>query len=161
MLEINQIYCMDCLDVLAQIDDESIDLFVTSPPYNIGIDYGVYKDNMKWEDYLEWVKKWISELYRVMKKDGRICINVLVEMEINLIPNNKSTRTRLSPLVEFYKIITEVGFKVKGMPMWTDNHRPKNTAWGSWKSCSMPYLYSPFEVIIIAFKEVGKKKRKA
>ena len=38
MLELNKIYNMDCVDGLKLIDDNSVDLIVTSPPYNIGIE---------------------------------------------------------------------------------------------------------------------------
>ena len=74
-LELNKVHNMDCVEGLKQLDDNSIDLIVTSPPYNVGIDYDTWKDKMPWEDYLAWCKKWLSECFRVLKDDGRICIN--------------------------------------------------------------------------------------
>ncbi|MEM4097757.1 MAG: site-specific DNA-methyltransferase [Candidatus Micrarchaeaceae archaeon] len=81
----------DCLELIKELPDESIDLVVTSPPYNkhsnnrhIGktdtwqnakIDYGVYVDDMPEADYQEWQKKVIRELLRVLKKDGSIFYN--------------------------------------------------------------------------------------
>ena len=70
MLELNQIYNMDCVEGLKKIDDNSIDLIVTSPPYNVGIDYDTWQDNMHWKDYLAWCKEWLTECYRVLKPDG-------------------------------------------------------------------------------------------
>ena len=75
MLKLNNIYNMDCIEGLRLIDDESIDLIVTSPPYNIGIDYDSYIDYIPWKDYLSWCRSWLTECYRVLKPDGRICIN--------------------------------------------------------------------------------------
>ena len=51
------IYCGDCLDVMAALPAESIDIVVTSPPYNIGIKYGSYKDTLSNDEYLEWINK--------------------------------------------------------------------------------------------------------
>ena len=56
MLELDKIYNMDCLDFLKQLDDNCVDLIVTSPPYNIGIDYDTWEDTMPWEEYLKWCR---------------------------------------------------------------------------------------------------------
>lgn len=152
MLEINKIYNEDCLFTMDRMPDDFLDLTVTSPPYNCGIPYDQYDDNRDWNEYLDWVKNWLTSLYRVTKKDGRICINVLVEMGIN------GNKHRVSPMVEFCNIITSVGFKVFGLPMWTDNHRSTYTAWGSWMQASSPYIYNPYEVIILAYKDEWKKQ---
>ena len=65
----------DCSEALSKIDDDSVNLVVTSPPYNVGIDYGVYKDNLEWEEYYDWCEKWMREIYRVLRPDGRFCLN--------------------------------------------------------------------------------------
>ena len=75
MLKLNNIYNMDCIEGLKQLEDNSIDLIVTSPPYNLGIEYDSWDDKMSWTDYLKWCEKWLQECYRVLKDDGRICIN--------------------------------------------------------------------------------------
>lgn len=49
---------------------------VTSPPYNIGINYGAYKDNKPYKQYLKWMDKLAKELYRVLKKNGSIFLNM-------------------------------------------------------------------------------------
>lgn len=54
MLELNKIYNMDCVDFLQSIDDDSVDLIVSSPPYNLNIEYDVWYDNMSWDEYLSW-----------------------------------------------------------------------------------------------------------
>lgn len=154
MIEINKIYNEDCIETMRRMDNNFIDLVITSPPYNCDIGYDIYNDNKEWNDYLLWCKKWLKELYKVTKKDGRICINVLVEMGI------QDNKKRVSPLVEFYRLITEVGFNVFGLPMWTDSHRVKYTAWGSWLKASSPYIYNPFEVVIVAYKDIWKKQNK-
>ncbi|MEK6882979.1 MAG: DNA methyltransferase, partial [Nanoarchaeota archaeon] len=46
---------------MQKLEDESIDLVVTSPPYNIGKNYGTYKDNLNNTDYLCWVEEWVQK----------------------------------------------------------------------------------------------------
>jgi len=154
MLELNKIYNMDCLEGMKLIDDNSIDLVVTSPPYNCGIDYDVYNDSRDWDEYLNWCKQWFFELKRILKSDGRICVNVLIEMGI------KNNKIRVSPYAEFYKLFNDVGINLFGSPVWVDNHRVKYTAWGSWLKASAPYIYNPYEVIMIGYKDVWKKQSK-
>ncbi len=64
----------DSLQLLKEIPDQSIDLIVTDPPYNLGKDYGKTKDNLEFEEYLDWSRKWLSECKRILKKDGTIYI---------------------------------------------------------------------------------------
>jgi site-specific DNA-methyltransferase (adenine-specific) len=67
-------------------------LVITSPPYNCNIPYRTYKDNLPWKDYLKWCENWIKQCYRILKDDGRIAINVLVEMGI------ENNTIRVSPM---------------------------------------------------------------
>jgi site-specific DNA-methyltransferase (adenine-specific) len=152
-MEIDNIYNIDCIRGLNCLQDNSIDLIVTSPPYNCGIDYDSWNDAMAWSDYSDWCENWLEECYRVLKDDGRICVNVLFDMGNTRIG-------RYSPYAEFYHIMRDIGFNHHGVAMWTDNHRVKYTAWGSWMSPSAPYIYCPYEAIIIAYKNSWKKLSK-
>ena len=58
----------DCLDLLKELDNNSIDLVFTDPPFNISKDYGLYKDNRN--DYKDWCEQWIKECFRVLKDTG-------------------------------------------------------------------------------------------
>lgn len=91
MLELNKIYNMDCLEGLRQLDDNSIDLIITSPPYNKGIngknnkgpkwnktiDYNgdINNDNMDEKEYQQWQIDILNECYRVLKEDGSMFYN--------------------------------------------------------------------------------------
>ena len=75
---------------MTEVEDNSVDLIVTSPPYNIDIQYGnsqiggkiiaakgvKYKDNLAEEEYRELLRKVFSECKRVLKDTGSICINI-------------------------------------------------------------------------------------
>lgn len=66
----------DCLEVLPTLAAGSVDLVVTSPPYNLGISYKTFKDTAPREDYLQWCRAWASELKRVMADDASFFLNV-------------------------------------------------------------------------------------
>jgi len=75
-LDLNKIYCIDCIEGLKEVPNNSVDLVVTSPPYNIGIDYGEYNDEKEFDDYKKFIIKVFKELYRIIKEDGIVAINV-------------------------------------------------------------------------------------
>ena len=66
----------DCLESLKTIEDKTVDVVVTSPPYNIGLKYNKYKDKKPREQYLEWVYDIFVQLKRVLKDDGHIFLNM-------------------------------------------------------------------------------------
>ena len=66
----------DCLDELRKMPPDSVDIVVTSPPYNIGIKYTDHDDKMGEESYLCWMESIAEQLRRVMKPDGHLFLNV-------------------------------------------------------------------------------------
>lgn len=71
MIEIKQ---GDCLELFKGIKDDSVDLIIADPPYNLGKDYGNKSDSREFDEYLEFSKKWLSEADRVLRKDGTIYV---------------------------------------------------------------------------------------
>ena len=69
------IYNSDILK-LNSISKNSIDLIITSPPYNVSINYNTSVDNTPYKDYLHFTKKWLKKCYDLSKEDGRICLNI-------------------------------------------------------------------------------------
>jgi adenine-specific DNA-methyltransferase len=66
-------YQGDCLELLAQLPDECIDLTITSPPYNIG---KAYEKPLPLDDYLDWCAQWIAEVHRVTTTGGAFWLNL-------------------------------------------------------------------------------------
>ena len=141
---------------MSKLPENSIDLLITSPPYSVNINYDVYDDNTTIDEYLDFSKKWLQGAFRVLKNDGRICVNV--PYEINL----KDRGGRIFIVSEIWNVMKEVGFKWFGLVDLEEQspHRSKTTAWGSWMSCSQPYVYNPKECVIIAYKNSPKKLSK-
>ena len=64
----------DCLEILRQIPNESIDLIFVDPPYNLGKNYNVYVDKKSEKEYLRWSYKWLNECIRLLKPSGSLFI---------------------------------------------------------------------------------------
>jgi len=60
----------DCLQLLARTPAESVHLAFADPPFNIGYDYDTYDDRRPADDYLDWSRRWLSEVIRVLRPDG-------------------------------------------------------------------------------------------
>jgi site-specific DNA-methyltransferase (adenine-specific) len=150
---LNQVIVGDCVEVMSKLPNNSIDLVVTSPPYSVGINYDVYDDTTTINQYLDFSEKWLNETYRILKDDGRICVNV--PYEINL----KERGGRIFVVSEIWNVMKKIGYNWFGIIDLEEDspHRSKTTAWGSWMSPSQPYLYNPKECIIIAYKNSPKK----
>ena len=70
------IFLEDCLDGIKKLDDGTIDCVITSPPYNLNIKYGKYKDDLPRTSYLKWLGDVSLALHRVLKDDGHLFLNV-------------------------------------------------------------------------------------
>jgi len=66
----------DCIDELKKMEDNSVNIVMTSPPYNIGIKYHKYNDKQPREQYLEWIFDIFVELKRILKDNGHIFLNM-------------------------------------------------------------------------------------
>jgi site-specific DNA-methyltransferase (adenine-specific) len=65
----------DCLKALKSLQDESVDVIITSPPYNINMET-YYKDNKNYQDYLNWLESIFTELKRILKNNGSFFLNI-------------------------------------------------------------------------------------
>jgi site-specific DNA-methyltransferase (adenine-specific) len=73
-IEINKIYNEDCIVGMKKIKDESVDIIVCDPPYNIGKDFGNNSDKQDMDTYLSWCDEWIQECLRILKPNGTLYI---------------------------------------------------------------------------------------
>ena len=146
----------NCIQVMGELPENSIDLIVTSPPYGVGIKYDVHDDDIDFEDYKVFSKEWLSQAFRLLKDDGRIAVNIPYEI------NRQKKGGRIFMVAEIWKIMQEIGFGFFGVVDLEEDspHRSKTTAWGSWMSPSSPYIYNPKECVILSYKNNHIKKVK-
>jgi site-specific DNA-methyltransferase (adenine-specific) len=156
MTEFNIIHNSDCITGMQEIPDNTIDLVVTSPPYNVGIPYDSWMDKMPIEEYFAFMEKVLTEVYRILKPDGRIAINIPYEV------NMKGYGGRTFMVADYYCMMQKIGFKFAGIVNLEEDtpHRVKFCAFGSWISPSAPYIYNPRESVLLMYKNVWKKQSK-
>jgi site-specific DNA-methyltransferase (adenine-specific) len=153
---VNTIINGDCIKIMSEMPEKSVDLIVTSPPYGVGIDYDSFEDDLEFDQYKVFSNNWLREAYRVLKDDGRIALNIPYEI------NRQDKGGRIFMAAELWNIMKSIGFGFYGIVDLEEQspHRSKTTAWGSWMSPSAPYIYNPKECIILAYKKHHIKKVK-
>ncbi len=77
----------DCLVGMLQLRARSIDLVVTSPPYNLGVNYGRYSDREDRDKYLEWCFRWAGEIRRLLKVNGSFFLNLGASPSKPMLPH--------------------------------------------------------------------------
>lgn len=137
------------------IEESSVDLIVTSPPYNVDINYNSFQDNISYDKYLEFTEVWLRKAYALMKPDGRMCLN---------IPLDKSKGRKEAGFQSVYadivNIAKRVGWKYFSTIIWNEGNISRRTAWGSWLSARAPYVIAPVEVIVIFYKKRWRKLKR-
>jgi site-specific DNA-methyltransferase (adenine-specific) len=145
-----RIYNDDFLKTVS-IEEGSIDLVLTSPPYNVDIQYENYKDDIPYDEYLIFTRKWLTKCYSLVRDDGRMCLN---------IPLDKNKGGQQSVCADITTIAKEVGWKYHSTIIWNEQNISRRTAWGSWLSASAPFVIAPVEVIVVLYKKKWEKTRK-
>lgn len=139
---LNQIYCADSLEFLQTLPNNCVDIVLTSPPYNFGIDYHNTDDSKHWQSYFDKLFAIFKECIRVLKSGGRIIINIQ-PMFSDYIPTHHFIS----------KFFIDSGLVWKGEILWEkNNYNCKYTTWGSWQSPASPYLKYSWEFIEIFCK---------
>lgn len=126
----------------------SIDLIVTSPPYNVDLNYGSTNDNLSYDEYLNFSRRWLQKCYNLCRDDGRMCLN---------IPLDKNKGGQQSVCADFTTIAKQIGWRYHSSIIWNEGNVSRRTAWGSWLSASAPYVIAPVETILVLFKHNWKK----
>jgi site-specific DNA-methyltransferase (adenine-specific) len=138
----------DDILVTNAIASSSIDLIVTSPPYNVGVQYQSSKDDISYSEYLEFARKWLGRCFEFLKDDGRICLN---------IPLDKNKGGKQSVGADITTIAKQVGFQYHATIVWNEGNISRRTAWGSWMSASAPFVIAPVELIVVLYKKNWRK----
>ncbi|MCQ2166513.1 MAG: site-specific DNA-methyltransferase [Bacteroidales bacterium] len=125
---------------MSELPDNSVQLMITSPPYNVTKEYD---QNLTLEQYLSLLNSVLTETYRVLVNGGRACINIANVGRKPYIP--------LSDMVG--RLMAEIGFNYRGEIIWDKGASAGGScAWGSWMSASNPTLRDIHEYILVFSK---------
>jgi DNA modification methylase len=128
--------------VLERLPRESIHLAVTSPPYNVGIQYAGYTDDRSARGYLAWLKGVWARLLPVLVDGGRFALNVAPTSIKNFRPIHHDLAIDLR----------EMGFIMRTEIIWYKQTMGRRTAWGSWRSPANPHVVPSWEYILVFSK---------
>lgn len=145
-----KLYLGDCLDILPKIPDRSVHLAVTSPPYNLGVDYGDGVSDSR-DDYTEWIADVLSEIYRTLIRGGRLCLN---------LPAHTSKTLGGFEVLDVPRVARGIGFTLRATHIWFKPNHVGGTAWGSWLSPSCPTSLPNHEYIFVfdtAYKRTDRR----
>lgn len=138
----DQIICGDSRKVLRALPDGCIHLAITSPPYNVGLEYDSHNDRMPYNEYLKWLTSFWSELYRVLVPGGRFALNIAPTSIKDFRPIHYDMARDLMGL----------GFIMRTEVLWYKQTMRRRTAWGSWKSPRNPHMVPSWEYVLVFSK---------
>lgn len=144
---------MDCIKGIVNLKENSIDLVVTSPPYNVDLGnnkynktpYDLYNDNKEHWEYILWLKSVFEYLYSKMKVGGRICINI-----------GDGRNGNVPTSCDVVSFMTDLGYIPMTHIIWNKNQVGNRTSWGSFMSPSCPSFPTPFEHLLVFAKDSRK-----
>lgn len=142
-----QLYHGDMIEVLDQkIPDESVDLVITSPPYNVGVDYGKEVDDDRTiDDYYWFAYDAMKGIARALKKGGRACVEI-------------GGSGRNFPMSWLWQDVAYA----HGLGLFSEiglQHRKTNQcAWGSWLDATAVWTIPNFHMLYVFYKETDRKE---
>lgn len=87
----NKVIHGDCIKCMKKIDNDTVDIIIADPPYNIGKDFGNNSDKQNFTEYINWCKVWIDECFRILKPNGTMYIygvsEILAYLRVNINHN--------------------------------------------------------------------------
>ena len=136
---LNKVHQGDARD-LSFLPENSVQLMITSPPYNVGKDYD---EDLAQDEYLELIYDVMKEIYRILIPGGRACINIANIGRKPYLPLNHMIN----------QIMLELGFLMRGEIIWNKGASAgASCAWGSWQSAANPVLRDVHEYILVYSK---------
>ncbi len=141
------LYRGDCLTFLEEYEGDPFGLTVTSPPYNLGMEYDGVSDRWAYDDWCDWLEQVLRLTRERTIESGRLCLNV---------PIDTAKFGRQPVYADALFRMLAAGWDYHATIVWNEGN-VSGTAYGSWASPSAPNVVSPAEMVIVASN--GEYKR--
>lgn len=128
-----------------QLNIAPVHLVITSPPYNVGIEYTTHNDNLL--TYLPLLESVWRQCYDVMTEGARIAV---------VVPFGIGRNPWVPMACKIMETLNAAGFTLRGQIIWDKGNSGGRTSWGSFRLPSDPSLRDTTEVIIVAHKGSSK-----
>lgn len=138
----DRIVCGDSKITLQAMPAECVHLAITSPPYNVGLQYDSHNDKMPYEEYLQWLMPFWKELQRVLVPGGRFALNIAPTSIKDFKPIHYDMAAQLRGL----------GFIMRTEILWYKQTMRRRTAWGSFRRPSNPHIIPSWEYVLVFSK---------
>lgn len=149
---LNKMYLGDCRDVLSSLPDNFIDLVVTSPPYNVGVDYNNYDDSIPFSQYQSMLLQTLELLDSKVDDSGRVCINVGLKNDGSVVDLPRYVK----------KAAFGLGWDLRFEIVWNKGSSESSSAWGSWRSPSSPRpIFNHEYILVFDVGDGGKEYEKS
>lgn len=149
--DLERIHCADARD-MGMLDDGEANLVVTSPPYNLDVDYATHDDDLPLAEYRQFLGDVFEEAYRILASDGRMATVVG-------IGTGQPVRDRPAVVKEAAR---SAGFHLRDITIWDKGDSEGSSAWGSWRSASNPRQIFQHEHILVFYKnEPGRAETRS
>ncbi len=139
----DRVICGDSREVLQALPAGSVHLAITSPPYNVGLEYDGHNDSMSYEEYLAWLLPIWAELHRVLVSGGRFALNICPTSIKDFKPVHYDMARQLR----------ELGFLMRTEIVWYKQTMRRRTAWGSFRRPSNPHIIPSWEYVLVFSKD--------
>jgi len=163
----------DCIAGMSRLADESVELAVTSPPYNLGIRYSRYSDRQDRRSHLDWCGEWARQIRRLLKPDGSFFLNIGAAPSNPMLPHELVMTLRglfvLQNTIHWIKSITIEEFcshrPVAGqiVPTLQTGHRPVATnarSFGHFKPINSKRFLNDCHEYVFHFTKSGRVELK-
>ncbi len=143
------IYHGDCREILPSLP--KVDLVVSSPPYNAGMEYEEWLTPAK---YRKLTHQYAMKLSEVVLDTGRLCLNCSNQQFADA-----DKKAVFSPLYIWWTELDNAGFNFRDLIIWDQENPGCKTAWGSWLSASAPWFRHMVESILVMHKGNWKRDK--
>jgi site-specific DNA-methyltransferase (adenine-specific) len=135
-------------DILDAPELPEIACLVSSPPYNVGMNYGGVDDRLPWQHYVAFAMRTMNESYRRLMTGARVWINVQ-----HSVPLEQGSSLRVDLLGTWRSAAADAGFAYRDVIAWIQGAHDSACQWGSWLQPSAPNIRGGWEAILCLYKE--------